>query len=123
MYLLSLLPFTLIPTIALARPIHNPSFKRDSCTAQEWNIQQFTAFTAGPSGAPPWAPNIFNFDHIAFYFDDPNSNARALCERSIAKGAGSLSDGNYYSCNGFEMSFQYLEVSIELKRMGVQCGK
>ncbi|KAL8792300.1 MAG: hypothetical protein Q9195_005091 [Heterodermia aff. obscurata] len=121
MYLLALL--ALLP-LALALPTAlNPHLKRDTCTGQEWNIQQFTAFTAGPSGAPPGSPDIFNFDHIAFYFDDPNFDARASCERSIAKGSGTLADGNYYPCDGFGMIFQYLGSSIELKRTGVQCGK
>ncbi|CAF9929614.1 MAG: hypothetical protein HETSPECPRED_007419 [Heterodermia speciosa] len=122
MYLLVLLA-ALLP-LALPLPTAlNPHLKRDTCTAQEWNIQQFTAFTAGPSGAPPGSPDIFNFDHITFYFDDPNFNARALCERSIAKGSGTLADGNYYPCDGFAMSFQYLGSSIQLKRTGVKCGK
>ena len=121
MYLLALL--ALLP-LALSLPTAlNPHLKRDTCTAQEWNIQQFTAFTAGPSGAPAGSPDIFNFDHIDFFFDDPNFNARAQCERSIAKGSGTLADGNHYPCGGFGMSFQYFGSSIELKRTGVECGK
>ena len=116
--LLALLPLTLALPTAL-----DPHLKRATCTTQEWNIQQFTAFTAGPSGAPPGSPDAFNFDHVAFFFDDPNFNARALCERSIAKGSGTLVDGNYYPCDGFGMSFQYLGSSIELKRTGVLCDK
>ena len=116
--------FTLFLAFAQAlTPTYNDSLQSSSCTSQQWNIQQFSAFTAGPSGAPPSSPNIFNFDHISFYFNDPNFGARALCQRSIAKGAGVLGDGRSYPCDGPGMSFQYFGPSIQLKREGVQCDK
>lgn len=120
MYLLS---FLFLLPLALSLPTLNPHLKRDTCNAEAWNIQQFAAFTAGPSGAPPGAPDIFNFDHITFYFDDPNFDARAQCDRSIAKGSGTLADGKSYPCGGFNMSFQYFGASIQSKRTGVTCGK
>ena len=119
MYLLALFVAS-----ALAFPAtYNEQRQSSTCTSQQWNIQQFSAFTAGPSGAPPNSPNIFNFDHISFYFNDPNFGARAQCQRSIAKGTGTLSDGRSYPCDGFGMSFQYFGASIQLKRVGVECGK
>lgn len=119
MYLFMLfLNFALALTFA-----HEESLQSSTCTSQQWNIQQFSAFTAGPSGAPSNSPNIFNFDHIFFYFNDPNLGARAQCQRSIAKGAGTLSDGRSYPCDGFGMSFQYFGASIQLKRVGVECDK
>ncbi|KAG7005576.1 hypothetical protein G7Y79_00019g047560 [Physcia stellaris] len=96
MYLLSslfLLPLTLsLPTL-------NPLVERDICITQTWNLQRFAAFTAGPSGADPGAPDpIFNYDHISFDFNDPNDGTRAQCRRSVGRGSGTLADGNSYPC-------------------------
>ena len=114
--------FILFVAFALALPAtYNDTSQSSGCTSHQWNIQDFSAFTAGPSGAPPNSPNIFNFDHISFCFSDPNFGVRAECQRSIAKGAGVLSDGRSYPCDGFGMSFQYFGASIQLKRVGVEC--
>jgi len=115
-----LLRFCILLPLTLALP----SLKRQSqsCGAQEWNIQQFTTFTAG-STPTPGAPPIFAFDHISFYFDDPNFNTRALCERSIEPGTGQLADGNLYPCDGNNMFFSYEGASVNLKRTGVKCDK
>lgn len=113
--LLSLLPLAL----ALPSPVKRQS---PSCGAQEWNIQQFTAFAAGPT-SPAGGPSIFGFDHISFYFDDPNfNNLRSQCERSIEPGTGQLADGKLYPC-GNDMYFKYFGSSVELREIGAKCNK
>lgn len=114
-----------LASVALAVPRFDGNTKRQfTCTAQDWNIQQFTTFTLPPGAtASPGAPSAFDFTHISFYFNDPNFNDTALCSRSIAPGAGTLGDGNLYPCDGYGMSFQYFEGSIQLQRTPVACGK
>lgn len=121
MYFLHILS---LASLALAAPRSKINTKRQSCDAQEWNIQQFTTFTLNPgTKASQDSPPAFDFTHISFYFDDPNFNGRASCSRSVAAGAGALADGHSYPCDGFGMSFQYFGSSIELQRTGVICGK
>lgn len=117
---MNILLFCILLPLTLALP----NFKRQSqsCGAKERNIQQFTTFTAGSTPAPG-APPIFAFDHISFYFDDPNFNTRTLCERSIEPGTGQLADANLYPCDGNNMSFSYEGASVNLERTGVKCNK
>ncbi|MCJ1454130.1 hypothetical protein MMC28_004480 [Mycoblastus sanguinarius] len=109
-----------LASLAFAVPHDNANAKRQSCTSQEWNIQQFETFTVGndpTSESPP-----FDFTHLSFYFDDPNFDTRASCGRSVAAGAGSLADGNSYPCDNGFMSFQYYGSSIELQQTNLDCG-
>lgn len=115
-----LLLFCILLPLTLALP--NLKRQSQSCSAQEWNIQQLTTFTVGSTPAPG-APPIFAYDHISFYFDDPNFNTRTLCERSVEPGTGRLADDNLYPCDGNNMSFSYADASVTLKRTGVKCDK
>ncbi|KAL6713969.1 hypothetical protein ACLMJK_008463 [Lecanora helva] len=96
--------------------------KRDTCNSQEWNIQQYTAFTAG-STSPAGGPPAFSNSHISFKFADPNFNIQNECSVSANTGEGLDSlVGNTYPCDGGNMYFQYFGSSITLKRTGVPCG-
>ena len=116
-----MLAFHLLPLVSIALAIPHTKMKRQSCTSQEWSIQQFETFTVGSD--PTSEPAPFDFTHISFYFDDPNFNTRALCSRSVAVGAGTLADGNSYPCDNGTMSFQFYGTSIELQQTNLNCGK
>lgn len=112
----------LLALLPLALTLPNTQRQNQSCTTQQWNIQQFEAFTAG-SSLSPGAPSIFSYDHVSFYFNDPNFGLRALCERSIEPGTGQLADDRLYPCDGSSMFFRYVGASITLQRTDVHCGK
>ena len=97
--------------------------RQTSCYSQEWNIQQYTAFTAGAT-SPAGGPAVFGFSHISFLFADPNFDIQYTCEAEANTGE-SLDSliGNSYPCDGGNMSFQYFGSSINLQRTGVPCGK
>ncbi len=114
-----------LASVAVALPFsQDANTKRQaSCNSQEWNIQQYTAFTAGttsPTGGPP----VFGYSHISFKFADPNFNIQYECSAEAETGQ-SLDSlvGNSYPCDGGNMSLQYFGSSIELQRTGVACGK
>lgn len=119
MYFLTLLPLI---SIVLAAPA--PQSKRSTCITQQWNIQQFEAFTAGSTSK--------NGSHLSFYFTDPNFDPnKILCSRSMQLGASSQtgpnsrSDSNWYPCESTKLSvmYRYQGTSMDLKRTGVDCGK
>ena len=120
-----LLPLLSLASAAVALPYTQDlkSKRETSCNSQQWNIQQYTAFTAG-SSSPAGGPAVFGFSHIFFKFADPNFGIQYGCsaEAEAGKGLDSLV-GNSYPCDGGDMSFQYFGSSIELQRTGVECGK
>ena len=97
--------------------------RQSTCNSQEWNIQQYIAFTAG-STSPAGGPPAFGYSHISFLFTDPNFNIQYSCSASANKGQPLESlIGNSYPCDGGNMSFQYFGSTIELQRTGVKCGE
>lgn len=123
MHLVHLLP---LASLALALPHTNLFTKRqgDSCISQEWNIQQYTEFTAG-STSPAGGPSAFTDSGINFLFADPNFDIQYSCSAEAETGQSLESIvGNVNFCDGGNMSFQYFgQGSIELQRTDVACGK
>ena len=122
---MQILQLLALASVASALPYtHDAEVKRQvSCYSQEWNIQQYTTFTAGPT-SPAGGPPVFGFSHISFLFADPNFDIQYSCgaEANTGQSLDSLT-GNSYPCDGGNMSFQYFGSSINLQRSGVLCGK
>ncbi len=119
---MQLLQFLPLASLALALPRTNE--KRQTCDSQAWNIQQYSAFTAGPT-SPAGGPSAFTDSHISFLFADPNFDIQYQCgaEAETGKTLGSLEGFNNYYCGGGNMSFKYFGSTIELQRTGVPCGE
>ena len=119
MYLLRFLP---LASLTLALP-HAEFDKRQSCNGQEWNIQQYTAFTTG-STSPAGGPAAFGYSHVDFKFADPNFDIQFECSAEANTGESLDSIvGQNFPCDGGNESFQYFGSSIDLQRTGVKCGK
>ena len=119
-----MLPLGLLALASLALALPHAQFdKRQSCNSQEWNIQGYAAFNAGPT-SPAGGPTAFGFSHITFKFADPNFGIQYDCSADANTGESLDSIiGNHNPCDGGNESFQYFGTSINLQRAGVECGK
>lgn len=123
MQLLHLLPIASL-ALALTHANEANTKRQTSCYSQAWNIQQYTAFTAGPT-SPAGGPSSFTDSHISFLFADPNFNIQYQCgaEAETGKSLESLQGFNNYYCAGGNMSFRYFGSTVDLQRTGVSCGE
>ena len=121
---MQLLHYLALASVAAAIPFTEDAItkRQNTCYSQQWNIQQFTAFTAGPD-SPAGGPPAFGYSHVNFKFADPNFNIQYECGASTPGQSLDPLSGKTQYCGGGNMTFKYFGSSVELQRTGVDCGE